>query len=106
QFYFSNNKSGKIHKVDLSQSPVKDYTPVANVFTAGPKSSQNDGARCAIAEVKVTDNSIDFGDAPAPYRTSLDSSGARHLFDPNSDANNLVYLGATVDGETSTVMTT
>lgn len=99
QFYFSNNKSGKIHKVDLSQSPVKDYTPVANVFTAGPKSSQNDGARCAIAEVKVTDNSIDFGDAPAPYRTSLDSSGARHLFDPNSDANNLVYLGATVDGE-------
>jgi LruC domain-containing protein len=99
QFYFSNNKSGKIHKVDLNTSPVVGYTPVANVFTSGPKSSQNDGARCAIAEVKVTDSSIDFGDAPFPYRTSLEQSGARHLFDPNSDNSNLIYLGASVDGE-------
>ena len=99
QFYFSNNKSGKIHKVDLSISPVVDYTPVANVFTSGPKSSQNDGARCAIAEVKVTDSSIDFGDAPAPYNTSLEKSGARHLFDPNSTGSELIYLGDSVDGE-------
>ncbi|CAD2226206.1 conserved hypothetical protein [Pseudoalteromonas sp. 3J6] len=99
QFYFSNNKSGKIHKVDLSISPVVDYTPTANVFTSGPKSSQNDGARCAIAEVAVTDSSIDFGDAPRPYNTSLEQSGARHLFDPNSTGSNLIYLGETVDGE-------
>ena len=99
QFYFSNNKSGKIHKVDLSVSPVVGYTPVANVFTSGPKSSQNDGARCAIAEVKVTDSSIDFGDAPAPYNTSLEQSGARHLFDPNSTGSDLIYLGSSVDGE-------
>ncbi|MEZ7187507.1 LruC domain-containing protein [Pseudoalteromonas sp. DY56-GL22] len=99
QFYFSNNRSGKIHKVDLSISPVNGYTPTAAVFTLGPTSNQNDGARCAIAEVKVTDNSIDFGDAPAPYQTSLEDSGARHLFDPNADQTNLVYLGATVDGE-------
>ena len=99
QFYFSNNKSGKIHKVDLSISPVVGYTPVANVFTSGPKSSQNDGARCAIAEVEVTDSSIDFGDAPLPYNTSLEQSGARHLFDPNSTGSNLIYLGDTVDGE-------
>ncbi|WP_375278476.1 DUF6923 family protein, partial [Pseudoalteromonas marina] len=99
QFYFSNNKSGKIHKVDLSVSPVVGYTPVANVFTSGPKSSQNDGARCAIAEVKVTDSSIDFGDAPAPYNTSLEQSGARHLFDPNSTGSDLIYLGSSVGGE-------
>ncbi|GAA59814.1 hypothetical protein P20652_1678 [Pseudoalteromonas sp. BSi20652] len=99
QFYFSNNKSGKIHKVDLSISPVVGYTPVANVFTSGPKSSQNDGARCAIADVKVTDSSIDFGDAPAPYNTSLDKSGARHLFDPTSTGSDLIYLGDLVDGE-------
>ena len=99
QFYFSNNSSGKIHKVDLSVSPVVGYTPVANVFTSGPKSSQNDGARCAIAEVKVTDSSIDFGDAPSPYNTSLEKSGARHLFAPDNTNANLIYLGATVDGE-------
>ncbi|AQQ01038.1 LruC domain-containing protein [Pseudoalteromonas aliena] len=99
QFYFSNNKSGKIHKVDLKVSPVVGYTPIANVFTSGPKSSQNDGARCAIAEVKVTDSSIDFGDAPAPYNTSLEQSGARHLFDPNSTGSDLIYLGDSVDGE-------
>lgn len=99
QFYFSNNSSGKIHKVDLSVSPVEGYTPSANVFTSGPKSSQNDGARCAVAEVKVTDNSIDFGDAPSPYNTSLEKSGARHLFDPDNTNANLIHLGATVDGE-------
>ncbi|MCP4588059.1 LruC domain-containing protein [Pseudoalteromonas sp.] len=99
QFYFSNNRSGKIHKVDLGKSPVDGYTPTASVFTLGPTSNQNDGARCAIAEVKVTDNSIDFGDAPMPYKTVLADSGARHLFDPNEDQSNLVYLGAYVDGE-------
>lgn len=99
QFYFSNNRSGKIHKVDLNISPVSGYTPSAAVFTLGPTSNQNDGARCAVAEVKVTDNSIDFGDAPMPYKTALSSSGARHLFDPNEDQSNLVYLGTSVDGE-------
>ncbi|MBQ4845405.1 LruC domain-containing protein [Pseudoalteromonas sp. MMG005] len=99
QFYASNNKSGKIHKIDLSTSPVVGYTPTAAVFTSGPKSSQNDGARCAIAEVKVTDNSIDFGDAPNGYATTLADSGPRHLYDPNDDGQNLVYLGASVDGE-------
>jgi LruC domain-containing protein len=99
QFYFSNNRSGKVHRVNLNISPVSGYTPTASVFTLGPTSNQNDGARCAIAEVKVTDNSIDFGDAPRPYQTTLEDSGARHLFDPNEDKSNLVYLGASVDGE-------
>jgi LruC domain-containing protein len=99
QFYASNNKSGKIHKVDLSTSPVVGYTPTAAIFTSGPKSGQNDGARCAIAEVKVTDNSIDFGDAPNGYATTLADSGPRHLYDPNDDGVDLIYLGATVDGE-------
>ena len=99
QFYVSNNKSGKIHKVDLEVSPVAGYTPSANVFTLGPKSSQNDGARCAIAQVEVADSSIDFGDAPAPYNTSLAKSGARHLFDPTGTGSDLIYLGDSVDGE-------
>jgi LruC domain-containing protein len=97
QFYVSNNKSGKIHKIDLETSPVVGYTPAANVFTSGPSSSQNDGARCATAEVEVTDSSIDFGDAPAPYNTSLAQSGARHLI--NTDNEKGVYLGASIDGE-------
>jgi LruC domain-containing protein len=105
QFYVSNNSSGRIHKIDLSTSPVvtgdelNNPLPTASVFTSGPSSSQNDGARCAIANVEVTDNSIDFGDAPSAYPTSLEDSGARHLYDPNDDGANLIYLGATVDGE-------
>jgi hypothetical protein len=42
---------------------------------------------------------MDFGDAPLPYRSALDNNGARHVFDPNQDSQNLIYLGATVDGE-------
>ena len=99
QFYVSNNSSGKIYKIDLSTSPVVGYTPFSTVFTSGPNSSQNDGARCAIAAVEVTDGSIDFGDAPANYATSLQDSGARHLYDPNEDGVDLVYLGATINGE-------
>ena len=75
--YFSNNRSGKIHKVDLSTSPVMGYTPTASVFTLGPTSNQNDGARCAIAEVKVTAQSILA--MPLCHIKQHFHSGARHF---------------------------
>ncbi len=100
-FYVSNNGSGNIFKVDLTNVPEdkSGYNPTTEIFTLGPKSGQNDGARCAIAKVEVTDESMDFGDAPLPYRSALDNNGARHVFDPNQDNQNLIYLGQTVDGE-------
>lgn len=100
-FYVSNNNSGNIFKVDLTNVPddKSGYNPTTEIFTLGPKSGQNDGARCAIAKVEVTDESMDFGDAPLPYRSALDNNGARHVFDPNQDSQNLIFLGDSVDGE-------
>ncbi|WP_249297144.1 LruC domain-containing protein [Pseudoalteromonas phenolica] len=100
-FYVSNNASGNVFKVDLTNVPddKSGYNPTTEIFTLGPKSGQNDGARCAIAKVEVTDESMDFGDAPLPYRSALDNNGARHVFDPNQDNENLIYLGNSVDGE-------
>ncbi|WP_300619449.1 GEVED domain-containing protein [Dokdonella sp.] len=64
--YASDNTSGEIFRIN----------PVGNsgsLFSTGPASGTNDGARCFNAPVPV-----DFGDAPDSYGTLLASSGARH----------------------------
>ena len=88
--YFSRNNDGHVFKVDLN-----DETLQAQLFAYGPSSSNNDGARCALAPVMPVDvATIDFGDAPASYGTLVDDNGARHNV---TDGN--LYLGSSVDAE-------
>ncbi|MGR5541704.1 LruC domain-containing protein, partial [Vibrio campbellii] len=63
-------------------------------FADGPASGQNDGARCANAPLIDEDSTIDFGDAPDTYLTTLESNGPRHQLD------GVTYLGSQQpDGE-------
>ena len=88
--YVSRNTDGHIYRIDVSTSQ-----PNAELFALGPASSNNDGARCALASItsEATSN-IDFGDAPASYGTYLQDNGARH-----DQTNNSLFLGAAVDAE-------
>ena len=84
--YLSNNGNGNIYRISL------DGEHSSAVFYAyGPSSNSNDGARCALAAIEVSD-AVDFGDAPNSYGTSLVTSGARHSI-------TTLYLGSNVDAE-------
>lgn len=94
--YLSRNQDGQVYRVDLSTQAIIDSGVVPAVkFADGPFSSQNDGARCANAPLIDTDEpaTIDFGDAPDSYGTTLDSNGARHEMDE------VTWLGSSVDGD-------
>lgn len=84
--YLSNNSNGYIYRVTLN-----GVLSNAIFFTYGPSSNSNDGARCALAEIEISDQ-VDFGDAPDSYGSAFDSAGARHGISG-------LYLGASVDGE-------
>ncbi|KZN45128.1 LruC domain-containing protein [Pseudoalteromonas luteoviolacea] len=73
-FYISRNQDGHVYKIDI------DNPANTQLFAYGPISSTNDGARCAIAPIidDSEDPTIDYGDAPDSYGTSLDANGARH----------------------------
>lgn len=71
--YISRNSDGYIFRINVDEA-----NPKAEFFANGPLSSKNDGARCALASLVGTQSTIDFGDAPESYATSLDSNGARH----------------------------
>ncbi|OUL58492.1 LruC domain-containing protein [Pseudoalteromonas ulvae] len=89
-FYISRNQDGHVFRIDVAASQ-----PVAQFFAFGPISGNNDGARCATAPIiDEDDTSIDFGDAPDSYGTTLASNGARH--EHNSDG---LFLGSIVNGE-------
>jgi len=102
-FYLSRNQDGKVYRVDLSDVDQGTTIETLNAldvtavhFADGPSSSQNDGARCASAPLidEDTPSTIDFGDAPASYKTLLDDNGARHALDGST------YLGlAAPDGD-------
>jgi len=88
--YISRNTDGKIFRVDVGSS-----NPVATPYAQGPNSSQNDGARCALAPVvPLPTTPIDYGDAPDSYGTSFNNNGARHNLESST-----VYLGDAVDAE-------
>ena len=88
--YISRNNDGKVFKID-----TKEANSLAVLYAYGPSSSNNDGARCALAPVISTEKaSIDFGDAPASYRSSAEDNGARH-----STENNSIFMGISVDAE-------
>ncbi len=84
--YLSNNGNGNVYRVTLDGEDSS-----AIFFSYGPSSNSNDGARCALAEVEVSD-SVDFGDAPDSYGSTLATSGARHSITS-------LFLGDTVDAE-------
>lgn len=94
-FYVSRNQDGQIYRIDLSnQEAILSGDVQAIKFADGPSSNQNDGARCANAPVIDEDSTIDFGDAPDSYATSLKENGPRHQLD------GLTWLGANApDGE-------
>lgn len=87
--YISNNQSGNIYRVDI-------HNVTATLFSAGPISGFNDGARCFRAPLP-----LDFGDAPDSYDTLLASGAARHSAPDYSAVNNAapLMLGETVDIE-------
>lgn len=94
-YYVSRNQDGAIFRIDLSdQSNINNGLVTAVKFADGPSSNQNDGARCANAPVIDEDSTIDFGDAPDSYQTTLASNGPRHQLD------NLTWMGSLApDGE-------
>ena len=72
--YISRNNDGNIFRINTNW----DY-PVAEFFAYGPSSSNNDGARCALAPIVSQDSpTTDFGDAPDSYGSSINNNGARH----------------------------
>ena len=90
RLYISRNKDGVIFQIDVSSE-----NPQAVRYAQGPASSNNDGARCALAPVIPVDReAIDFGDAPDSYHSTLDENGARHSLEGST-----LRLGNLVDGE-------
>ena len=88
--YISRNSDGSIFRIDLEAA-----SPTAEFFAFGPASSNNDGARCAIAPLLNEDvTNIDFGDAPDSYGTTLAANGARHEIVAGG-----LFMGAAIDGE-------
>ena len=88
QLYISRNSDGHIFRIDVDQA-----TPIAEFFAFGPASSNNDGARCALAPIISEASTVDFGDAPDSYGTTIESNGARHEISPD------LYLGENSGGE-------
>lgn len=90
--YISRNNDGNIFRVNTNW----DY-PVAEFFAYGPSSSNNDGARCALAPIVSQDSpTTDFGDAPDSYGSSINNNGARH-----DVGDGILFLGETVVSETN-----
>lgn len=88
--YISRNSDGKIFRINTNWG-----YPVAEFFAYGPSSSNNDGARCALAPIVSLDApTTDFGDAPDSYGSSINNNGARHDLGDGS-----LYLGPTVETE-------
>ncbi|MBQ4835502.1 LruC domain-containing protein [Pseudoalteromonas luteoviolacea] len=73
-FYISRNQDGHIYRVNI-EDPSD-----TQLFAYGPISNTNDGARCATAPIidEGEEPTLDYGDAPDSYGTSLNENGARH----------------------------
>jgi len=85
--YISRNNDGNIFRINTNW----DY-PIAEFFANGPASSNNDGARCALAPIISKDApTTDFGDAPDSYGSSINNNGARH-----DTGDGTLFLGAAV----------
>lgn len=88
--YISRNSDGHIFRINTNW----DY-PVAEFFAFGPSSSNNDGARCALAPIVSQDSpTTDFGDAPDSYGSSINNNGARH-----DVGDGTLFLGENIETE-------
>lgn len=88
--YISRNSDGNIFRINTNWN-----YPVAEFFAYGPASSNNDGARCALAPIVSQDDpTTDFGDAPDSYGSSINNNGARHDIGDGT-----LYLGQNVSTE-------
>ncbi|WP_111978082.1 LruC domain-containing protein [Algibacillus agarilyticus] len=90
--YASNNNNGYVYKIDIDNVSI-----TTDVFAYGPKSSLNDGARCANAPVEISE-AIDFGDAPASYGSAFEDNGARHSLSSDLRLGSLVSTSNADDG--------
>ncbi|TMO88461.1 LruC domain-containing protein [Pseudoalteromonas spongiae] len=72
--YISRNSDGHIFRIDINDSTS------TTLFAYGPSSGNNDGARCATAPIidESEAPTLDYGDAPDSYATSISANGARH----------------------------
>lgn len=86
--YISRNNDGYIFLVNINNPTDTE------LFAYGPSSGNNDGARCATAPIvdESEDPTLDYGDAPDSYGTSLNDNGARHGITG-------LYFGASVSAE-------
>ena len=95
--FAANNTTGAIYRLNLSQDPGTDYDEtLTSLFSTGPSSSSNDGARCQFAPV-----TLDFGDSPNSYGTLFSNNGPVHGIlghDPLDDSAEIT-LGTTVTPE-------
>jgi len=90
--YASYNTSGRIFRIDVNPSG----TSTGALFSQGPASATNDGARCAQSAIR-----IDFGDAASSYGTLLQDNGPRHaISDYDATAKTApLMIGAHVDAD-------
>lgn len=86
--YISRNSDGHIFRVDVNNPSL------TTLFAYGPSSGNNDGARCATAPIvdESEPPTLDYGDAPDSYATSLSANGARH-------GKGSLYFGSSVSAE-------
>ena len=91
QLYISRNSDGYIFRINIDADGEGEGD--AEFYAYGPNSSNNDGARCAVAAIITEDSTVDFGDAPSSYGTSIEDNGARH------EASGDMFLGESVGGE-------
>lgn len=90
KLYVSRNKDGHVYRIDTNSG-----YPVAEFFAYGPSSSNNDGARCALAPIiDMEMPTTDFGRAPDSYGTSINKNGARH-----DTVGGVLFLGQNVYAE-------
>lgn len=88
--YISRNQDGHIFRINTNWN-----YPVAEFFAFGPSSSNNDGARCALAPIVSKDSpTTDFGDAPDSYGSSINNNGARH-----DVGDGTLFLGENIETE-------
>ncbi len=73
--YFSHNNTGNIYRVRETHNIVAGQNIAANLFTVGPKSGLNDGARSAFTPIRGTGEDDDGGSLGNVDVTDYENNG-------------------------------